>query len=136
MSVEDVFDATLTYLRANTPMTWFEWFVPDDDAVHTDGVAYGVASVLGPFETFRDWNICDVADQPYGGTILVGVTAPTAEAVKEQAKAVSDLLRGWSPGSGTSAFTSTPARGYEPVDSKFEPTLVTRQMLFRFTTNL
>ena len=133
-TVEDVYTAALDRLRTNTGITWYEFQMPDNEQLDSTQ-PYGVLSVLGPFETHQDNNILGVEDQPMGGTLLVSVTAlTTAGANAEMSKAVG-LLRGWAPAE-TSALRTNPARGYEPVYSKFEPTLITRNVLFRFTTNL
>ena len=133
-TVEEVYADALTRLRANTaPLPWYEEQMPDTEIM--DGNPYGILSLLGPYESRHDQNILGVEDQPMDGTLLMSITARTTDVANLETAAATKLLRGWAP-SNTSALRTTPARGYEPVYSKFEPTLITRNVLFWFTTNL
>lgn len=133
VTVEDVYAATLTHLKSSTPIPWYEEQMPDDETM--DGNPYGILSLLGPFESRHDHDITGVENQPMDGTILMSVTARTTQVANNESARAVGLLRGWAP-ANTSPFRTTPARGYEPVYSKFEPTLITRNVLFWFTTNL
>jgi hypothetical protein len=133
-TVEDVYDAALVHLRANTaPLPWYEEQMPDEEIM--DGNPYGILGLLGPYESRHDHSILGVEDQPMDGTLLLSVTARTTDVVNLETRNAVNLLRGWAP-PNTSPLRTTPARGYEPVYSKFEPTLITRNVLFWFTTNL
>jgi len=132
-TVEDVYIAALAHLKANSAITWYEEQMPDEETM--DGSPYGILSLLGPYESRGDHSILGVADQPMDGTLLLSVTAVTNAVVNLETGKATTLLRGWAP-PNTSPLRTTPARGYEPVYSKFEPTLITRNVLFWFTTNL
>ena len=132
-TVEDVFDAAFTRVDANTDITWYKFQIPDDQVM--DGDPYGVLSLLGPFETPHDNNILGIEDQPMEGTLLMSITAKTADIANLETANATTVLRGWAH-TNTSALRTLPARGYEPVYSKFEPTLITRNVLFTFRTNL
>jgi len=126
--------SVVSHVRSNTNITWYEWFSPDNEDMTDD--PYGIVSVTGPFESRYDQSICGIEKQPEIGQILISVVARTPDAVKYEAGKVHKLLRGWSPGPGVSGLKGDVARGYEPVESKFKPTLITRNMLYSFTTNL
>lgn len=132
-TVEDVFDEVMARLEANTPITWYQWTVPDNEDIGTG--AYGVAAVLGPYEVNTGRGIIGAEEDPMQGTILLEVVAPTHTAVKAQSKKATELLRGFEP-TNTSELITIPARGYEPVTSKFGPTLISRNINFSFITNL
>lgn len=136
MTPADVFTAAKVRLESETPIPWFEWFLPDEeDLIGVD--PYGVLALHGPFETDgEDHSLLGIEDQPLETVLLVGLVSTTPDALNVLSGQVLTALRGWSAGPGVSAMWTDWARGYVPADSKHQPTQIAWNMHFRFRTGL
>lgn len=133
MGVDSVHNEIFARLETMTTINWFEYAVPDSENI-PPGV-YGIATPSAPVQTEVGRGITGVRDDPLMGYELIQVVAPTVDALKIQSTAVVDCLHGFEP-VNTTALNLSIARGYEPVTSKFKPTLISRHMVFTFMTNL